>query len=170
MGIRSMLAGAGCFALAAAMAWGAALSKADKDFMIMAAKTDMTEAHQGQMAEHQASQTQVQDLGKTLVQDYTASYTQLSDLAAKTGVSIPRGIDAAKNRDIASLTHLKGIRFDRRFTRDERAAQRQELTRFEREAKHGEDPQVKQYAATQIPVLKKDLRLAEQSNKPARRS
>jgi hypothetical protein len=62
----------------------------------MAARTDMTEAHEGQMAENQASSAGVKDLGKTLVQDHMQSYEELTALAAKTGVSIPKGINNGK--------------------------------------------------------------------------
>ncbi len=100
MQIRSILSSACCFALigAAGVACAATLSQADKQFMIMAAKTDMTEAHEGQIAEHQATRADVKNFATTLVQDHTESYRRLSELSAKTGVSIPKGIDASKDR------------------------------------------------------------------------
>jgi putative membrane protein len=167
---RSMPSAACCLALlaAGAAANAASLSNADRQFMIMAAKTDMTEAHEGQMAEEQGNHANVKDFAKTLVQDHTKSYEHLTELAAKTGVFIPKGINAAKDRSVEQLAHLKGERFDRQFTKDEIADHRQAIAAFKREAARGRDADVKAYAAKRIPVLEKHLHLAEECAKPVK--
>jgi putative membrane protein len=172
MQIRNILSGACCLALlaAAGIAYAASLSKVDKQFMVMAAKTDMIEANEGQLAENQAARKDVKDFAKTLVQDHTESYQHLTKLAAKTGVSIPKGIDGTKDRTIQQLTHLKGDRFERQFTRDEIAAHRRAIATFKNEAAHGQDTEVKAYAAKMIPVLEKHLHLAEECVKPLKHS
>jgi putative membrane protein len=154
--------------LAAAQLAAAALSNTDKQFMITAARTDMIEAHEGQMAESQANRANVKDFGKLLVQDHTQSYEQLTALSSKAGVSIPKGIDAAKVPALEPLLRLKGDRFDREFTRDEIAAHRRALAAFKREAEHGQDADVKAYASSMIPTLEKHLQLAEECAKPAK--
>lgn len=166
---RTTLAGASCLALLipVGVANAASLSRADRQFMAAAARADMLEAHEGQMAENRASQDSVKTLAKTLVGDHTTSYTDLSQLAAKAGTSIPKGINAAKDPAIEQLTRLKGSGFDRRFMRDEIAATRQNLALFKREAQHGQDAAVKAYASRMVPVLQKDLKAAEQAGKPA---
>ena len=166
----NMVRGACCLAFFAATGYAATLSNADKQFMITAAKTDMTEAHEGQMAENQASRADVKDFAKALVQDHTESYVHLSELAGKIGVSIPKGINTGKDRTIQELVHLKGASFDRAFERDEIASHRRALEIFKREAAHAQDPDVKAYATGRIPVLEKHLRLAEECAKPNKRS
>lgn len=143
------------------------LSPADKQFIRMAATTDMTQAHEGQVAEGQASRADVKDCAKTLVQDHTQSYEQLTELAAKTGVSIPTGIDAAKNPQLKQLVRLKGNRFDQQFDKDEIADHQRVLATYKREAAHGQNPELKAYAAKMVPVLEKHLSLAEQCAKQA---
>ncbi len=167
MNISNIVSSAPCLILlAAGVACTATLNTVDKQFLVTAAKTDMTEAHEGQMAESQASRADVKDFAKTLVDDHTASYTQLSALAAKTGVAIPKGINVAQNRTVVQLVHLKGDRFDRQFTSDEIAAYRQMLATFKREAQQGRDPDVKAYATKTIPTLQKELQLAQKCAKP----
>ena len=172
MQIRNVPAGACCLIVltASGIAYAASLSKVDKQFMITAAKTDMTEAHEGQMAENQALRTDIKDFAKTLVKDHTKSYQRLTKLAAETGVSIPNGIDGAKDPTIQRLGRLKGDRFEREFARDEIAAHRQAIAIFKREASHGQNAEVKAYATEMIPVLEKHLHLAEDMAKPARHS
>ena len=92
MQIRIIISGACCLAMLAVtgIAHAASLSNTDQQFMIMAAKADMTEAHEGQMAEHQARGAHVKDFANTLVQDHTESYEHLTELAAKTGFRFRR--------------------------------------------------------------------------------
>lgn len=166
---RTILAGTSCLALLipASVANGASLGRVDRQFMAAAARADMIEAHEGQMAANRAGQDSVRTFANTLVADHTASYSDLSRLAARTGTSIPKGINAAKDPAIKHLARLKGSGFDRQFTRDEIAATRQDLALFKREAQHGQDAEVKAYASRTLPVLQKDLKAAEQAgNKP----
>ena len=145
----------------AGIAMAAPLSTPDKQFLITAARTDMIEAHEGQMAENQASRADIKDFGKTLVQDHTQDYGQLTMLANKTGVEIPKGIDAARVPSLEPLLHANGAQFDHAFTRDEIAAHKRALAAFKREAEHGQDADVKAYASSMIPTLEKHLQLAE---------
>jgi putative membrane protein len=144
------------------------LSRADKQFIDIVATTDMIQAHEGQMAENQAHRADVKDLAKALIQDHTDSYAHLTELAAKSGVSIPTGINAARNREIRQLVLLKGARFDVQFDRDEILDHRRVIAVFKREAAHGQDADVKAYATKMIPILEKHLNLAEQCARQAR--
>ncbi|HTS32255.1 MAG TPA: DUF4142 domain-containing protein [Bryobacteraceae bacterium] len=165
-----LLSGACCFALFAAggVSQASSLSKADQAFLSMAAKDDMTQAHEGQMAEKQAERAEVKDLAKTLVKDHTSSYEQLTILASKTGAVIPKGIDSGKDASIRQLAPLKGASFDRTFTHDEIEGERRLMAVFKREAQQGQNPDVKAYASRMVPVLEKDLKLAEDCGKPVK--
>jgi putative membrane protein len=121
----------------------------------------MIEAHEGQQAQSQAERADVKAFGKTLDQDHTRSYEVLTELASKTGISIPRGIDTAQVRELVHLSRLKGDRFDQQFASDEVAAHRHTIAVYKREAKRGHDADVKAYAAGTVPVLEKHLRDAE---------
>jgi putative membrane protein len=151
-------------------AFAASLSNADKQFVIRVAQTDMTEAHQGQMAQNQAGRAEVKDLGKTLATDCTHSYEELTEVAAKNGVAIPKGINTAKIHTVQQLAHLKGNRFDILYTKDEIAAQKRAVAMFKREAEHGQDADLKAWATKMVPVAEKHLQMAEQSSKTTGRS
>jgi len=169
---RSVFVGGCCVALLATggVLQAASMSGADKAFMNAAARIEMTEAHQGQMAQNQASRADVKDLGKSIAQDYRQSYDQLFGLAAKTGVAIPRGIDAARNPAIAHLKSMQGVRFDQSYAKDEIAANRRAIAVFKREADHGQDTDVKAYASHMLPVMQRDLQRAQACLKPSKRA
>ncbi len=172
MQIRCVVAGCSCAVLlgTAGIISAASLSHADKEFVVMAATSDMSEAHEGQMAENQATRADVKEFAKMLVQDHTKSYDQLSELAAKEGVSVPRGIDTAKNKTIVQLVHSSGKQFDSRFIQDEITGHRRAIAAFKREAKRGQDAEIRDYAAKMIPVLESHLHEAEKCAHPAARS
>jgi putative membrane protein len=145
-------------------------SPADRAFLKMAAQADMTEAHIGQMAETQASESQIKDFGQKLINDHTDAYTQLTALAAKTGEVIPKGIDVRKISTVEQLMKLKGKRFDHQFVQAEIRDHEKALADFKREAQHGQDPDVKAYASKMIPLLEGHLRQAKTLAKPVRHS
>jgi putative membrane protein len=171
MHIRSTVTGSFCLSLlvAAGTAYAASLSNADRQFLMTATKGDMREVQEGQMAENQASSACVKDLARTLVQDHNQNYQQLSDLAAKSGVSLPKGTDTANDPTMRQLTGVTGPAFDRQFAHDEVATHRQVIAEFKHEAEYGQDPDVKAFAAQTIPVLEKHLRMAEECAKTAGR-
>ena len=94
-----------------AMAQSKHLNAADRTFLKMAAQSDMTEAHLGQVAQEQASESDVKDFGRKLIDDHTDAYRELQALASKIGEEVPKGIDIAKNRGAEQLVHLKGKQF-----------------------------------------------------------
>lgn len=142
-----------------ALLGAASLSKSDAAFMKLAAKTNMTEAHLGQMAEAQASRQDVKDFGERLSKDHTTAYEGLTVLANKTGEEIPKAI--GHDQTIAHLTHLKGAGFDHAFLADEVQSHKTALATFKNEAEKGSDPNVKAWAKSMIPTLEGHLKTAE---------
>jgi putative membrane protein len=141
-------------------------SKSDAEFLRMAAEADMTTTHIGKMAEDRAATTEIKDFGKKLAQDHTGDYGQITQLAAKTGAEVPKGIDKLDDRQIASLDKLKGKAFDRTFLTRE-AAEHERLVRlFKQEAEHGNNPDIKDYANKALPIIQGHLHDAQDLLKP----
>jgi putative membrane protein len=170
MRLKTILAGvcAGALFGTCAFARTGKLSISDKKFLALAANADMIEAHLGQMAANTAAKTSVRDFGQTLVRDHTSAYEELAALAGKIGATVPKGIDAQRDRAIRDLMHAKGRAFDRQFLKDEVLDHERALAMFRREAAHGQDAGVKAYASKMIPTLKEHLHLAESLAKPER--
>ncbi|HTW65377.1 MAG TPA: DUF4142 domain-containing protein [Bryobacteraceae bacterium] len=137
------------------------LSPKDKQFLQMAAVSDMTEAHLGQMAQGKAAMPGIKDFGQTLVKDHTNAYQELAVLDNKLGQKIPKGINAQRNRQVEMLTNLKGKKFDAQFLRDEVQDHERTLAAFKHEAQKGQDPEIKAYANQLLPTMEEHLREAE---------
>ena len=167
MQIQNTLASAGLAALFVASS-AAALSNGDKQFMVMAAKANMTEAHEAQAAENQGTRSDVKALARMMDQDHTKAYEDLAGLAAKLNVAIPKGIDIAKDAAFERTAHLKGERYDHAFAMDEVTSHKSALAAFRREAEHGQDADVKAYASKMIPILENHLQAAQACSKPVK--
>jgi putative membrane protein len=163
MFLKHMLIASCCSVLLAipALAQSAKLSPRDKEFLKMAAVSNMTEAHLGEMAEGQASRAGVKDFGQTQAKDHTKAYQELRALDSKLGQPIPKGINTRRDRAIEQLAGLKGKKFDGPFLRDEVRDHERAIAAFKREAQRGQDPEVKAYATAVLPTMEEHLREAE---------
>ncbi len=144
-----------------ALAQSTKLSPRDKEFLKMAAVSNMTEAHLGEMAEGKAAKTGIKDYGQMLVKDHTKAYEELTVLDSKLGQSIPRGINVRRDKAVEQLANMKGKRFDGQFLREEVQDHERTLAVFKREAQRGQDPDVKAYASQALPTMEEHLREAE---------
>jgi putative membrane protein len=143
----------------------ASVSKTDKEFVNTAATMDMTGANEGQMAQNKASRAEVKDFARMLVQDDSQQYGQLAELAAKNGVSVPKGINTGRIPTAKQLASLNGTRFDQQFARDQIAAEQRSLAIFKHEAHYGQNAELKAFANKMIPVIQTDLKRAEECSK-----
>jgi putative membrane protein len=130
-------------------------------FLKMAAEADMTTAHLGKLAEDRGATPTIKDFGKTLVQDHTSDYEQLTELAAKLGDTIPRAIDKENGRSIAALDRYHGKTFDRAFLIAQTTGHKELFDAFKREAEHGSNPALRDYANKALPTLERHLHQAQ---------
>jgi putative membrane protein len=145
---------------------GAAMS--DQKFIDMAAQTDMLEAHLGQMAADQAGSQGVKDYASMLVTDHTADYQQVTALAAKDNLTVPKGLDAAHDKMIAPFDKLKGAAFDSRYAHAMVAGHTEAIGVYKKEAAGADNADVKAYASATLLTLNKHLDQAKElEKKPA---
>jgi len=157
-----------CLALCSLAASAQHAPKTDQQFIDMAAQTDMLEAHLGQMAASQAGNQAVKEYAQMLVADHTTDYQVLTALAAKDGLTVPTGLDAAHNQMIAPFERLKGAAFDTRYIHTMVAGHTEAIGVYTKESTDAQNPDVKSYAGATLPTLQKHLDGAKDlSKKPA---
>jgi putative membrane protein len=144
-----------------ALAQDTAPAMTDQQFVNFAAQTDMMEANLGQLAAAQASAEGVKDYAQMLVADHTNDYTQLSMVASKANVDIPKGLDAAHDKMIAPFKKLKGVAFDRRYIQDMIAGHTKATQLYTKEASDAQSADLKAYASQTLPTLQKHLEAAK---------
>jgi|SRR5580658_6011077 putative membrane protein len=160
------LAAACCLAIIATLAFAQkkhahahapATPMTDQQFIDMAAQTDMLEAHLGEMAANQASSQSVKDYAQMLVTDHTNDYQQLTEMAAKDNLTLPKGLDDEHNKMIAPFDKLNGKAFDMRYVHTMIEGHTKAIAVYTKESNDAQSPDVKSYAAATLPTLNKHL-------------
>lgn len=152
------------------VAKGAATGMTDQEFVDFAAQTDMTEAHLGQMAADKADRQDVKDYAQMLVTDHTSDYKQLSDLATKAGLTVPKGLDAAHEKMVAPFEKLKGGAFEMRYITEMIGGHTKAIATYKHEAADAQNADLKAYANQDLPTLQKHLDGAKDlSKKPSKK-
>ena len=137
----------------------------DQDFVTLAAQTDMTEAHLGKLAQTQGTAQAIKDLGQMLATDHTSDYTQLSTIATKAGLTVPKGIDSKHEKMIAPFEKLNGQAFDRRYAQTMAKGHEEAIAAYKKEASDGQNADLKAYAQQTLPTLEKHLKAAQDAGR-----
>jgi len=122
----------------------------DKDFVKSAVEISATEVHLGKLAEEKASSDSVKELGKRMVDANSQMGEQLKKAAAAMKVQVsddpPRKAKKAEDK----LAKLSGTEFDRAYAKMVADEQKQAVKQYEREAKDGKAPGLKDFAAKSL--------------------
>jgi putative membrane protein len=150
-------------ALAAEDANTSNLSKQDKHFLMEAAQGGMMEVQLGQYAAQHAENADVKAFGQRMVTDHSAANAKVADLAKDKGLSVPTKLDKKMQKKVDKLTDKQGKDFDKAYMEAMLRDHHEDIEAFEKEAKSGDDAQVKQLANDILPTLKEHLRMAEKA-------
>jgi putative membrane protein len=176
MDMKSIFAAVCCIALCCLPALAQKKGKdagkpmTDQEFVDFAAQTDMTEAHLGQMAADQAGEQAVTDYAQMLVTDHTADYNQLTAVAAKANLVVPKGLDAAHEKMVMPFHSLKGAAFDHKYIQEMIAGHTHAIAVYTKESSDAQNADLKAYASQTLPTLQKHLDGAKDLAKPKPRS
>lgn len=133
------------------------LSDEDRQFVMQARPMNIAEMRLGELARDYASRPELQELGEKLIQDHTGTNHRLMQIISGSDVKAPDRMDAGHQKIEQRLLELEGDDFDRAFLRAQLEDHQQMVSLFEREAKEGEDPELKQFARGCVPVLQQHL-------------
>ncbi|HTW65121.1 MAG TPA: DUF4142 domain-containing protein, partial [Bryobacteraceae bacterium] len=129
----------------------------DQEFVDFAAQTDMTEANLGQLAATNASGQAVKDYAQMLVTDHTNDYNQLTAVAGKAGLTVPKGLDAAHQKMVEPFEKLKGAAFDHRYIQEMITGHTHAIAVYTKESSDAQNADLKAYASQTLPTLQKHL-------------
>ena len=93
----------------------AAASEDDKQFLSMAAQSDMDEIKLSQLAESKASNPQVKAFARKMVADHTMLEAKMKPFATAWGLTAPTGLDSTHQAIYDKLNSLSGADFDKEY-------------------------------------------------------
>jgi putative membrane protein len=130
----------------------------------------MMEVQLGKIAADKASSDKVKDFGKRMQDDHGKANEELKGIASKKGVTLPKELASKHKRAVDRLSKLSGAEFDREYMKAMVDDHKEDLQKFKRQADKGKDPDVKQFASKNVPVLEQHLSLAQQTDQDVRGS
>ncbi|QWT19848.1 DUF4142 domain-containing protein [Bacillus sp. NP157] len=139
----------------------AKIATADADFVRRASSAGLTEIALGKLAADQASSDSVKKFAARMVEDHSRGNEALGKLAGSKGVQIAVAPEPAQQQEIDAMKDLQGAKFDRAYSdamvKDHKLA----TGLYQLEADKGEDPDIRNFARGQLPVLKEHEKLAD---------
>jgi putative membrane protein len=143
----------------------AKMSSADKAFVEKAAIGGLAEVQMGELAQQKAASDQVKQFGTRMVDDHSKANDALKQVASNKGIALPTDLDAKHKGKVAKLEKLSGAQFDRAYMNDMVTDHKEDVAEFEKQAKSGNDADVKGFASSTLPTLQEHLTLAESTDK-----
>ena len=139
-------------------------SKADQAFLTGAMEGDMAEVNVGKLAQQKGQTDDVKKFGETLEQDHGQHLQKAEAMAKQMGVTPPTAPSAKQKAAYDTLDKASGARFDREFKQAMIRDHKEDIAKYEREAK-SKGP-LAEFAQQTIPTLRKHLRMAEALGRP----
>jgi len=137
----------------------------DRSFVRQAAIGDMAEVQMGKLAEQRAADPAVRVFGRWMATDHALIGAILTNIVQHEGLSPPQTLDQQNQAMVQKLGGLEGSQFDRTYVPLQIEGHRKTITLFQNEAKSGESPPLKIFAARILPTLQQHLAAAEELQK-----
>lgn len=138
-----------------------ALGTQEVEFLKNAALNGMAEVRMGKMAERKASEKDVKDFARRMVEDHGKANDRLKTIAAGSNVALPQSLDAADKVQMEDLQKLSGKTFDYHYVGGQKQAHQNAVALFEQEAKSGKSDAVRHFAEQTLPTLRDHLAKAD---------
>ncbi|WP_316736502.1 DUF4142 domain-containing protein [Pedobacter aquatilis] len=136
---------------------GIAVPEGDSKFATTAAVGGMAEVDLGKMALEKSSNAQVKEFATMMVADHGKGNTELMSIAAMKNITLPTTVDADHQTKMDDLSKKTGAEFDKAYVNAMVDGHKSTLDLMEKEAKDGEDADLKAFAAKTAPVVKAHL-------------
>ena len=130
------------------------LDKGDRRFIAKAIDGSMAEVELGKLAQEKASSKDVKEIGRLLEQDHSKSAEELKQIAGQKGVVLPAERKGTE-KQMRRYSSLSGEEFDREFLRRQFRHHEEDIRQFDRVAEKSDDAELKSFASSMLPVLRK---------------
>lgn len=141
---------------------GAALGQFEQEFMAKAAEGGQFEVEVAKLAAEKASDPAVKNFAQMLVDDHGAANDKLREIATSHNLALPASLPEDKKKELERLGQLSGAEFDREFVKIAGLKDhRHDIDEFEKASQQAQNADVKNFAQSTLPTLKKHLEAAQ---------
>jgi putative membrane protein len=140
----------------------------DQTFVQKAVVGGLAEVQLGKMAAEHAVSFEVQRFGQRMVEEHGQANQELMALVKQKGLSVPTALDEKHQKAANQLARLQGEAFDRAYIQQMVKDHEEDVRLFRTQAKEGQDPELKRFAADTLPTLEAHLKMARSLATPRR--
>lgn len=141
------------------------ISPTTADFVKEVAMSDMTEIAAAKVGQERGN-AEEKTFSAQMIADHTKTYEELKSIVpAEAKAAIPAALDSSAQSKIDKLKNAKPDDFSSQFDSMQVSAHKDAVSLFERYAKGGEDPKLKDWAGKTLPALKHHLEMAQNLGK-----
>jgi putative membrane protein len=140
------------------------ISPTTADFVKEAAMSDMLEIAAGKIAEDKGNAEEKKFAGQ-MIADHSKTSADIKSLVGGGEADIPSSLDDASQKKLDKLRDAKPDEFAGQYDPMQVSAHKDAVSLFERYAKGGDDPKLKDWAGKTLPALQHHLEMAEAMNK-----
>ena len=133
----------------------------DEEWLMMSIQGDRFEIAGGQLAQARGTLPEVLNLADRLVADHSKSLEDAIDVADELGIDVPDSPSPTQQWALRVVSRFHGRKFDRWYADLEVQDHMQDIQEAEDEVDKGCNPEVRQLAEDDLPVLREHLALAE---------
>ncbi|MFT4174210.1 MAG: DUF4142 domain-containing protein [Rhodocyclaceae bacterium] len=151
----------GILAAAASPAQAAELSQRDQQFLVRTTRGGITELEASKLAYVRADDAAIKRFAEQMVGDHTRLAAELKEIADSKGAQLPTDLEKDQAALLKDLSQAKGAAFDRLYTRKIGVSAHIDTVKlFARQAREGQDPDLKAFAQRQLTLLRHHLEMA----------
>jgi putative membrane protein len=145
----------------------------DASFYKHAAQGGISEVELGNLALKKSEDPAVKEFAARMVKDHSEANDKLRSVADSKNITLPMKASVGEMATKAKLDVLSGSTFDKSYIKAMVKDHEEDVAEFRREAKSGQDPDAKAFAASTLPTLREHLQnirsIADQSGITASR-
>lgn len=132
-----------------------------EDFVKEAATSDMFEIQSSQLAQERGNAAE-KTFAATMIKDHQKTSDDLKSMISSGDVKaeLPSELDSSHQSEIDKLKSFKDADFSSRYDSDQQSGHKDAVSLFERYAKGGDNPNLKDWADKTLPTLRHHLEMA----------
>ena len=136
------------------------------DFVKEAAMSDMLEIESAKIAVQKGNGPE-KKFAEQMITDHTKTSSELKSMANSSNLKadIPTALDSSSQSKLQKLRDAKPENFASQYDPMQVSAHKDAVSLFERYAKGGDDPKLKDWAAKTLPALQHHLEMAQEMDK-----
>jgi putative membrane protein len=136
-----------------------------EDFIKEAAMSDLLEIEAAKVAQQKGNATE-KTFAAQMITDHTKTSSELKGMVSgDMKAALPTALDGSSEKKLGKLRDVKPEEFASEYDPMQVSAHKDATSLFERYAKGGDDPQLKDWAGQTLPALQHHLEMAQEMNK-----